>query len=143
MRQLLCDKAKHVAVLAQRRCAGLDDLKTTLQRIEELGGEGLMLRQSGSYYEVGRSNTLLKVKSFFDAEAVVVGHEPGKGRHKGRLGALLVEAGDVQFKIGTGLSDAQRNNPPAIGSVVTYCYQELTDGGRPRFPSFLRVRADA
>lgn len=44
-----------------------------------------------------------------------------------------------QFSVGTGFSDAQRESPPPIGSVITFRYQELTDGGVPRFPSFVRV----
>jgi DNA ligase 1 len=99
-----------------------------------------MLRQPGSLYEVGRSQTLLKVKTFFDAEALVIDYTDGKGKHKGRLGALVVQLPDgTEFNIGTGFSDAQRETPPVIGSMVTFRYQELTDGGVPRFPSFLRV----
>src|SRR5206468_3062608 len=88
-------------------CRGLDHLRSELARVEALGGEGLMLRQPGSGYEVGRSVTLLKVKSFRDDEARVLEHLPGAGRHKGRLGALLVElASGAKFAVGTGLSDA-------------------------------------
>ena len=126
------------------RCRGLDHLREELARVEALGGEGLMLRQPGSRYESGRSTTLLKVKTFHDAEARVVEHLPGAGRHKGRLGALLVELPDgTSFSIGTGFSDAQRNNPPVVGSTVTFRYQELSDRGVPRFPSFVRVRKEA
>ena len=32
--------------------------------------------------------------------------------------------------------------PPAIGAVITFRYQEFTDGGVPRFPSFVRVTDD-
>lgn len=126
------------------RCRDLGHLREELARIEALGGEGLMLRQPGSLYEAGRSPTLLKVKTFHDAEARVVEHLPGTGRHKGRLGALSVELADgTTFSIGTGFSDAQREHPPAIGSVVTFRYQELSDRGVPRFPSFVRVCRDA
>jgi hypothetical protein len=69
-------------------CRDLNHLREELQRIEALGGEGLMLRQPGSKYVAGRSATLLKVKNFHDAEATVIGHEGGTGRHAGRLGAL-------------------------------------------------------
>jgi DNA ligase-1 len=125
-------------------CADLDHLRRELARVETLGGEGLMLRQPGSKYEAGRSMTLLKIKSFYDAEARVVGHEPGKGRHKGRLGALLAELTDgTRFSVGTGFSDAERGNPPPIGSTITFRYQELTDGGVPRFLSSLGIRRDA
>jgi DNA ligase 1 len=125
-------------------CTGLDHLRAELARIEALGGEGLMLRQPRSRYEAGRSLTLLKVKTFRDAEARVLEHLPGAGRHKGRLGALFVELTDgTRFSVGTGFSDAEREAPPPLGSVITFRYQELSDGGVPRFPSYVGVRGDA
>ena len=137
-------RPQYATVLDQVRCASIEALKVELARVESLGGEGLMLRQPGSQYEAGRSTTLLKVKTFHDAEGRVVEHLPGKGRHAGRLGAVVVELPDgLTFSVGTGFTDAQRQNPPAIGSLITYRYQEMTDRGVPRFPSFVRVRADA
>lgn len=125
-------------------CGGLDHLRTELARVEALGGEGLMARRPGSRYEAGRSNSLLKVKSFRDAEARVIGHAAGAGRHKGRLGALEVELADgTRFNVGTGFSDAERQDPPPIGSIITFRFQELSDGGVPRFPSYIGVRLDA
>jgi DNA ligase-1 len=124
-------------------CFGHDHLHEELAWIEALGGEGLMLRQPGSLYDAGRSATLLKVKSRRDAEARVIGYDPGTGRHKGRMGALVVElANGIQFEIGTGITDAQRNQPPAIGSTVSFQYQELTERGAPRFASFQGICAD-
>jgi DNA ligase 1 len=126
-----------------RRCLGIAHLQEELERVEALGGEGLMLRQPSSLYVAGRSSTLLKVKTFQDAEARVIGHQKGAGRHKGRLGALLVQLADgTEFSVGTGFSDAERGNPPPIGSTITFRYQELSDGGVPRFPSYLGVRRD-
>ncbi|MFO1042898.1 MAG: DNA ligase [Planctomycetaceae bacterium] len=127
----------------QQRCQGITHLKEELQRVESLGGEGLMLRQPASLYVAGRSSSLLKVKTFHDAEALVVGHQPGAGRHKGRLGALQVILPDgTEFSVGTGFSDADREAPPAIGSTITFRFQELSDGGVPRFPSFVGLRKD-
>jgi DNA ligase-1 len=124
-----------------QRCRGLSQLREELARVEALGGEGLMLRQPGSLYEVGRSFTLLKIKTFHDAEAVVRNHQPGKGKFKGLLGALVVQLPDgTEFSVGTGFSDAERAAPPPVGSLITFRYQELSDGGVPRFPSFVRVR---
>jgi DNA ligase-1 len=124
-------------------CSCRGHLHEELARIQSIGGEGLMLRQPGSRYTAGRSSTLLKVKSFQDAEARVIGYEPGTGRHKGRMGALVVEmAGGIQFEIGTGFTDHQRDNPPPIDSVVAFKFAELTDSGRPRFASFQGIRAD-
>jgi DNA ligase 1 len=132
-------KGKHVKLHSHELCRSVDHLRKELARVEALGGEGLMLRQPGSKYEAGRSTTLLKVKSFHDAEARVLEHLPGEGRHKGRLGALLVQLADgTKFSVGTGFSDAQRASPPVVGSTITFRYQELTDRGVPRFPSFVR-----
>ena len=125
------------------RCKNLEALRAELRRIESLGGEGLMLRQPGSQYVAGRSTTLLKVKTFHDAEAIVVGHQAGAGRHKGRMGALLVRLPDgTDFSIGTGFSDRERENPPGVGATVTFRYQELSEAGVPRFPSWVGVRHD-
>jgi len=124
-------------------CRGVDHLRSELKRVEALGGEGLMLRRPRSAYEVGRSHSLLKVKSFFDAEARVTGHQDGAGRHRGRLGALLVELQDgTRFAVGSGLTDAERGDPPPVGSIITFRYQELSDGGVPRFPTYVGVRHD-
>jgi DNA ligase-1 len=141
---LAAAKLKYARPHEHQRCRDLDHLQAELQRVESLGGEGLMLRQPGSKYEAGRSTTLLKVKTFHDAEAVVVDHVAGKGRHKGRLGALVVNLPDgTEFSVGTGFSDKQRESPPAVGSTITFRYQELSTGGVPRFPSFVRMRKDA
>ncbi len=137
-------KPAFAKALAHERCKNLEHVRQELTRIEALGGEGLMLRRPGSRYEAGRSTTLFKVKTFIDAEARVIDYVDGKGRHKGRVGSLVVETPEgVRFSVGTGLSDALRGNPPAVGSVITYRYQELSDGGVPRFPSFVGVRIDA
>ena len=135
--------ALYVDVLEQSVCRGRDHLDRELDRIESLGGEGIMLRRPDSLYEAGRSSSLLKVKRFLDAEALVVDHEPGKGRHRGRLGALICELpGGLRFAVGSGLSDAERESPPAIGSLITFRYQELTERGVPRFPTYVRLRTD-
>lgn len=127
----------------QELCRDVSHLRAELQRIEALGGEGLMLREPGSTYVAGRSSTLLKVKTFHDAEATVVAHEPGRGKHSGRLGALVVQLPNgKQFSVGTGFSDRQREAPPAIGSLIQFRYQELSDGGIPRFPSYVGLRTD-
>ncbi len=136
-------EAPHARWHEHVQCEGVDHLREELARVEALGGEGLMLRQPGSKYVPGRSQTLLKVKTFHDAEATVIGHAPGSGKHKGRLGALICQLpGGITFNAGTGFSDHERENPPAIGAVITFRYQELSDDGVPRFPSYVGERLD-
>ena len=133
----------HAQFHQHQACRDKAHLDAELARVEALGGEGLMLRQPGSAYVAGRSSTLLKVKSFLDTEARVIGYTKGAGRHAGRVGALEVELADgTLFSVGTGLSDAQRDDPPAIGSIIGVRYQELSDAGVPRFPTYLGVRDD-
>lgn len=103
------------------------------------GGEGVMIKDPKSLYENRRSDKLLKVKKFDDAEATVIGHEKGTGRCSAMCGAIRVRTDEgMEFKIGSGFDDAQRRKPPKIGSRVTYKYMGKTDLGKPRFPIFLR-----
>src|SRR5204863_9059272 len=91
-----------------------------------------------------RSSTLLKVKRFHDPEARILKHLEGAGRHKPRLGALFVELADgTTFSVGTGFSDKERERPPAVGSTITFRYQELSEAGVPRFPSFVGIHTEA
>lgn len=114
-----------------------------LDAVLQAGGEGLVLRRIDAPYAAGRSAAMLKLKPLQDAEAVVLAHLPGQGRHAGRLGALRVRDDDGRiFQIGTGFSDAQRVAPPAAGQRITYAYRGRTDSGLPRFASFLRERPD-
>ena len=132
-----------VQAVPQQRVATDAALQALLQRTVRAGGEGLMLHKGSSLYRSGRSDDLIKLKIHEDTEALVVGHLPGKGKHAGRLGALLVEMPTGQrFRLGAGLSDADRANPPPIGSWVTYRFRGTHEGGLPRFASFVRVRLD-
>ena len=129
--------------LAQQRVASHAALQALLQTTVRGGGEGLMLHRGASLYRAGRSDDLIKVKTHDDAEARVVAHLPGKGKHAGRLGALLVQMPTgQQFRLGTGLSDADRDAPPVVGSWVTYRFQGTHASGLPRFARFVRVRQD-
>ena len=132
-----------VQAVPQRRVANDAALQALLHRTVRAGGEGLMLHRGASLYRAGRSDDLIKVKTHEDTEARVVAHLPGKGRHAGRMGALLVETPSGQrFRLGAGFSDADRERPPPVGSWVTYRFRGTHDGGLPRFASFVRERED-
>jgi DNA ligase-1 len=130
-------------VIPQAKVRDSDHLQQELKRIESLGGEGLIVRRPGTYYKDGRTAEILKVKNHQDAEARVLAPLPREGRNQGRLGVILVALDDgTQFKIGSGFSDAEREDPPSIGEVVTFKYYGKHSSGIPRFPSFLRLRRD-
>ena len=130
-------------VILQTPVQNSDHLQQELQHVERLGGEGLIVRKPDALYTTGRSAEILKVKNYQDAEATVLAALPGKGRNEGRLGAFLVQLDDgTQFRIGTGFSDAERENPPAVDEVITFKYYGRYQSGIPKFPAFLRVRED-
>ncbi len=117
-------------------------LQQRLHEVLRAGGEGLVLHRADTAYQTGRSGVLFKLKPLHDAEAQVIGHQPGRGKHAGRLGALKVRtAQGVEFMIGTGFSDAQRERPPALGTIITFSHRGITTAGVPRFASFLRERS--
>lgn len=133
-----------VQLVSQTRGTSHAALMKRLDEVVRGGGEGLMLHRGDALYRTQRSEDLLKVKTHEDAEARVTGYEAGRGRHVGRTGALWVETPEGQrFRIGSGLSDADRKNPPPIGSWITYRFRGRHESGLPRFATFVRVRADA
>lgn len=131
-------KIQHLKAVTQFHIKDETELNKKLKHIVTQGGEGLMLHRADAPYITGRSDVLLKLKPLFDAEATVVAHTPGRGKYKGKLGALVVETPEgIRFKLGTGFSDAQRESPPQIGSLVTYTYTDKTKNGKPKFTRFL------
>ena len=120
------------------------------------GGEGAVVREPNAPYERKRSKNALKFKKFKDAECEVIAVNKGSGKYVNFAGSLTCKAlgskddkekaGEPKegtiFKIGSGLSDKNRQDPPKIGSIITYKFQNLTSNGKPRFPIFLRVRED-
>ena len=137
-----------VQAVVQLKLPNDQALQALLHKTVKNGGEGLMLHRGTSLYKGSRTDDLLKLKMHEDAEARVVGQIAGKGKYQGRLGALLVEMParesrpTQRFKLGTGFTDAQRTDPPAVGSLVTYRFRGLNDSGIPRFASFMRVREE-
>lgn len=133
-----------VRAVEQRRVKDEAELRAMFDGVVKGGGEGLMLHRADSPYRAERSDDLLKLKPHEDADARVVGHVPGRGRHRGRLGALLVETPEgLRFRIGSGFSDADREHPPPPGAWISYRHRGFNGKtGVPRFASFLRLRED-
>lgn len=132
---------EHIRAVKQQRFSSNHALSEHLQTMVKNGAEGLMLHLATARHRSGRSNALLKLKPYFDAEAVVIAHLPGKGKYTGMMGALRVRNQQgIEFSVGTGFTDLERANPPSVGSTITYKYHGYTNNGLPRFASFLRSR---
>ena len=131
----------YLEFIEQQTFAGEEALRHRLQATLDQGGEGLMLHRKTAHYAKDRSQGLLKLKPYTDAEATVIGYRPGKGKYTGQVGSLKVRTDQgIVFYIGTGLSDAQRRHPPPLQSQITFRHQGFTKNGIPRFPVFLRIR---
>ena len=127
--------------LEQFRLTDRAALRAQLQKVVAQGGEGLVLHRADAQWQTGRSDALRKLKAAPDEDARVVAVLAGKGRHAGRMGALVLEMpSGKRFSLGTGFTDAQRESPPAVGELVTYRYRDHTPAGLPKFASYLRTR---
>jgi ATP-dependent DNA ligase len=119
------------------------DIDTELKKVEDDGGEGLVLRKPKSLYVFKRSQDMLKVKSWSYKEAVVVGYAEGTNRLSGLVGSLMVKSNDfgdededekdkkwVNFKVGSGLNDWQRFTGGVVGNWKSKEVQKKIDDVR-------------
>ncbi|WP_455756667.1 DNA ligase [Sulfurimonas sp.] len=133
--------SKYIRIIKQIKVKNKKHLDEFLKSIENLGGEGVVVRDASLFYYTGRDNNALKVKSYLDEECEVVGYNKGNGKYEGMVGSLSCRMKNMQvIKIGSGLNNKQRVTPPKIGAIITFKYYVLTSKGNPRFPIFLRIK---
>ncbi len=137
----------HLKMIPQEKFSSKEALETHLQAIAKAGGEGLMLHHQDAYYQpYNRTNALIKLKVIDEGCALVRGYSPGKGKYQGMVGSLRVETmidGEKRyFKVGSGLTDLMRKDPPEIGQAIIYRHNDFTKNGIPRFPRFKTVHVE-
>lgn len=133
---------KNLVIIKQIPALNHQNVQKFLDEVTKKGGEGVVLRDKFGFYESRRSDKILKLKKFLDDECKVIKINLGQGKYKNLMGSLTcqnLKNGKI-FKIGSGFSDKIRKNPPKIGEILTYKYQNLTKTGIPRFPVFLRKK---
>ncbi len=120
-------------------------IEEELKKVEDAGGEGLVLRKPKSPYVFKRSQDMLKVKSWSYKEAVVIGYEEGTGKYSGMVGSLKVKSDEfdeeedpdeerkwVNFKVGSGLNDWQRYSGSVEGNWKSKETQTKVDDARKK-----------
>jgi len=126
-----------------------DSPKEAEEKFVSQGYEGAMLRNPQGRYEFGyRSNDLLKVKSFQDAEFEVVGVRDGRGKMEGK--SILICRNDLTettFEVVPKCSMAEReklfkNKASLIGRRYTVKFFDRTEDQLPRFPVGIAFRED-
>ena len=149
-RQNICYDYTHVKSLDQLPVEGVEHIQELSDKANKLGYEGIMIRKDCEY-KGKRSNDILKVKKFHDAEYMVVGldfgdHriiENGKEVKQRLLSQVFIEHKGNRVAVGSGFSKEQRkyykeNPADLVGKTITVQYFEETinDEGIPslRFP---------
>lgn len=138
----IAKNCKNIKLIKQKIAKNNEEVFKFLDEVLKSGGEGVVVRNPNLIYENFRSSKILKLKKFKDSECEVLFINKGKGKYEKFMGSLDckdIKSG-VIFKIGSGFSDEIRKNPPKIGQIITYKYQNLTKNNKPRFPVFLRFR---
>lgn len=142
--KLRLDSAKgkdlaQIQVIPQHKFRKIADLKDFFNAVVAKGGEGVIVRDSTTAY---------KLKAQNDAECKIIDFSRGKGRLSGKVGAIICESledknsgikGGKIFRIGSGLSDEMRTNPPKIGTIITYKFSGISKNGIPKHTRFLCI----
>ena len=138
------NEAKNIEIIEQIPINSHKEVNEFLNSVLAKGGEGAVVRDPNSPYINGRSDKILKVKKFLDSECEVLQIYKGKGKFKGKMGSVLCRdiKSKAEFRLGSGFSDEIRANPPKIGQILTYKFQNLTKNGKPRFPVFIRFKKE-
>ena len=140
LKYMINDLAGHFQLVPHQVCNGVSSLARYEKKLRGYGAEGVMIKNPKSMYQYKRSSDLLKLKQFINDECKLVDFQDGQGKHTDKVGALICEWKGHTIKLGTGITDRLRENPPKIGAFLTFSYFELTDKGVPRFPAFVEVR---
>jgi len=127
-----------IKIIPQIICKDKKHLNKYLEELVNKKAEGIILKNPYLNYENGRTNNILKVKTFFDDEGVVIGHNYNKEKNFKSLVIKLKNG--IVFNLGGGFSNKERLNPPKIGEIITFKYYGFTKNNKPKFASFLRIR---
>lgn len=127
---------------------------TTLRHIHEFNGmfieqgyEGSIVKNENALYIGSRTFDWMKIKSVESEDLKVVGVFEGQGKYFGSLGGIIVDRNGVQVRVGSGLTDVQRNHwadypEEVIGKTAEVLFQEVTPDGSLRHPRLKTLRGD-
>ena len=130
----------------------IDNIYKTYEKIIAQGEEGLVIDIADASYVRAKGTSMFKMKPEVSGDFKVVDVVEGKGKDAGRLGAFIIEYKDNLVHVGSGLTDAIREevwaNPDEyIGKLIEVVYfgetkDEKTGLVSIRLPRFKRFRHD-
>lgn len=123
------------------------EIHSIYEQTRAMGLEGLIVKDPAGLYHRRRNHGWMKIKAEESVDVRIVGVEEGTGKNVGKLGALIVEYKGVKVNVGSGLSDAQRDEfwqlqDEVVGRLIEVEYHEVTADGSLRHPRFVRFRDD-
>lgn len=170
--KFVLDQHPHVVATQQLYIQTKEELTALLSKEKVKGGEGLIGRNPKGKYKYGRSTPKeqfsMKFKFFEQEEFEVVGFnermhntneqtrdELGYAERSSAkegmipmntLGSLVLKYGDYTFNVGTGFSDALRdeiwfNQEKYLGKLASIRYMSVGMDKLPRCPSFVWFRS--
>lgn len=127
--------------------ATVADIDEATQYAMSMGFEGAMIKPLDGKYECKRSYTWQKSKVFESDEFAIIDFEEGDGKYKGTLGKVIVDVNGVAVGVGSGWTDADRNEiwtnkDKYLGNIIEVKYQERTKDNSLRFPTVKSFRTD-
>mmetsp|Transcript_20022 Transcript_20022/g.22278 ORF Transcript_20022/g.22278 Transcript_20022/m.22278 type:complete len:688 (-) Transcript_20022:161-2224(-) len=135
MKELIPENDPVLRLVEHEQIKNKDHMQKKLDEIIGLGGEGVVMRKPGHLYTPGTTNSVLKIKEYFDTEVKMIA--PHVTEKKSNLLHCEMPNGlDVFVKCTT----YDYNNPPPEDSVLTISHQGLAPSGKPRYPFLLRRR---
>lgn len=134
--------APFISIIAQHPFSSTKELFAQLENITQSQGEGIVVRNKNAIYYTGRTKDSMKLKKYQDRECKITHYIQGQGKFEGMVGSFLCQDGKKSIKIGSGMDENFRKNPPSVGTIITYKFFGYTNKGNPRFPTFLRIRSD-
>jgi ATP-dependent DNA ligase len=146
-----------------KHCKDQEELQEAwdiLNKITDLGGEGVMINLGASEYLHKRTDQILKLKKVYTMDMIVYDIKPGTGKYENQVGSIeakiTTEDGkEIYCSVGTGLSDSQRmtwslHPDKILGKTIEVSYFSLSQNKQDkgsnvyslRFPRLKRVRSD-
>lgn len=128
----------------------IDQAKTEFNEILASGQEGIILKNLDSPWENKRAKHQIKFKGELECDLKIVAVEPGTGKYKGMLGAIVCESADgiLQVSVGSGFNDNHRKTlgDELIGKIVAVKYNCRSINKQNEhslfLPVFVEIRED-
>lgn len=141
------DSWKHIALPDSYIASSQDEVTHFYNSFRDMGLEGAIVKAIGGHYVGKRSSLWIKMKAEETEDLEIVDFEEGDGKYAGMLGALVVSRNGVLVRVGSGLSDSDRqiiwqNRNLYLHKLAEVQHQEVTSDGSLRHPRFVRLRMD-